>query len=1119
MLESIPTQFTVPDESLLIVGNFHPLVTLISIAIAIFASFMALQVASQAVTTVNIYKRHLLISCGSVALGGGVWSMHFIGMLAFSLCTPVSYNIGLTALSFIPSIAASWVALNVISIEKPRLSQFIVGGILVGAGIGTMHYVGMAAMEMAPLLRYDLFYFGLSIVVAIALAILSLWIRFSLNHIGQTPLSDLHKNTIAAFIMGSAISAMHYTGMAAARFVRPPGFEFSDQTKMVSLYLGIAVATITVVIILLVLVVNMLMKYQASLHKAKLSEAHYRATISTAIDGIITFNDKGEIESGNSAVEHLLGWRLEDICHKDIRQFIPATFIDDFNTYLSSYTDNTLANQKSDGRDVEALHVNGHTIPVRVSIGHACIEGKSLFVMYISDLRHRIEMQRALIKSEAQFRSLISNIPGIAYRCLNVKDWPMLFISDAVEHITGYPACDYIGPEPKRHFYEHVHPDDIEQVANQVTTDKVFVLEYRIINAKGDTRWLLGYGTHVDDLDVTDKWLDGFIMDITERKEMEQSLLIAKDKAEQAASARAAFLANMSHEIRTPMNAIIGFSDILLDDKLPAEQHKHLNTINQSAKSLLHLLNDVLDSAKLDKGKFELELRDFSVIEEVDSVVSTLWLQANSKGLYLNVDVAENVATAYHGAPDRIRQVLTNLIGNAIKFTAEGGVSINVGIKPSGCIEFAISDTGIGMTEAQLSLVFDAFAQADASMNRRFGGTGLGTTISKQLVELMGGKITATSTFGKGSCFAFALPLTPPKQKLHTNAPALTQSLKPLSVLIVDDIQQNIDLLTIVLKRQGHSVITARDGKQALLRMQNDTIDIVLMDVQMPIMDGLTASRLRREQEKEQQLPHMPIIALTASVLPEDRLAALDAGMDGFANKPIDITLLNNEIAQVLRLELMGDVALSTHVTVDNKRVVNDKKGIALWGDIATLNKEISAFMHKQHNCIDQIQQLMANNDWQAMQTQLHGLKGLAGNLSLTKLTRLLIDAERHALSSSATELSALLPMLEQAFIDINTYLDEQQFHNDIAQSNTESSAILIDPAQLKQLINRIRLAAQDNEYNEVDMALLLSSSTMELRPKCQLIQHALDDFEFEQALTELDNLELLINAQVTRTH
>lgn len=1114
MFETIRALFTVTDESLLIMGNFQPTVVFVSIAIAVFASFMALQVASQSLLTPNKYKRYLLTSCGSIALGGGVWSMHFIGMLAFSLCTPISYDVELTALSFIPSVAASWVALNVISTHKPRVSQFVIGGILVGAGIGTMHYVGMAAMKMAPLLRYDMFFFSLSIIVAVILAILSLWIRFSLNHLGRFTLSDLHKNAIAALVMGCAISAMHYIGMAAARFVRPPGFEFSEQTKMMSLYLGIAVATITIVIILLVLLVNMLVKYQASLQLAKLSEAHYRATISTAVDGIITFNAKGKIESGNHAVELLLGWRLEDVCHQNIRDFIPASFIDEFNTYLNLFSSNKTPQHKSNGRDVEALHVNGKTIPVRVSIGHACIEGKSLFVMYISDLRHRIDMQRALIQSEAQFRSLITNIPGIAYRCLNTDNWPMVFISDAVENITGYPASDYIGATPKRHFYQHVHPDDLEQIADQISKDQVFKLEYRIYNANGDIRWLLGYGTHVnglDELNVQDKWLDGFIMDITERKEMEQSLLVAKDKAEQAASARAAFLANMSHEIRTPMNAIIGFSDILLDDSLPTEQQKHLRTINQSAKSLLHLLNDVLDSAKLDKGKFELEMRDFSVIEEVDSVVSTLWLQASSKGLFLNVNVSQDVATSYHGAPDRIRQVLTNLIGNAIKFTAQGGVSIDVGIKPSGCIEFAIKDTGIGMTPEQLTLVFDAFAQADASMNRRFGGTGLGTTISKQLVELMGGKITAKSIFGEGSHFSFALPLAPPKQVLNKVVKLSTDNIKPLNILIVDDIQQNIDLLTIMLKRQGHTVITARDGEQALLRMRSDKVDVVLMDVQMPIMDGLTASRTRRAQELTQQLPHMPIIALTASVLPEDRKAALDAGMDGFANKPIDMILLNHEIAQVLKLE-QNTVIIDSKVTdTDNEKAVNVKKGVSMWGDKVALTKEITAFMGKQHNNTQLLQQLVDVADWPAIHSHLHGLKGLSGNLALTQLTRLFNDAERLAMTKSTADLLALLPIIEQSFTEVTAYLRAQEI-NQAPTPVSEDDSLNAD--EQLQLIIQIRMAAKENQYNEADVALLIASSTAQHQPQCIEIQQALDDFEFEQAVIALNTLESHITAQ-----
>jgi len=1109
MLEPFFDLFVLDEESLLVVGSFHPAVVMISIGIAIIASFMALQVATQANTTRSKHKRRLLTACGSIALGGGVWSMHFIGMLAFDLCTTVSYNIEITALSFIPSVAASWVALSVMAKPQPKMSEFIVGGVLVGAGIGTMHYVGMAAMEMAPLLRYDLFYFLLSIVVAVALAILSLWIRFSLNRFAGIKLGHMHKNAIAASVMGFAISGMHYTGMAAARFVKPPGFETGSQTGQMSFYLGSAVAIITIMIILLVLLVNMLIKYQDSLQQVKLSEARYKATTSTAIDAIITFDDKGQIESGNKAVETLLGWQLSKLDKPNIRQFIPPKFVDDFNAYIQHFSNNNQALASKEGRDVEAIHKDGSHIPVSVSIGHTCVQDKSLFVMYISDLRYRIEMQRALVKSEAQFRSLIANIPGIAYRCMNAEKWPMLFISDAVTQITGYPASDYLGEQPKRYFYEHVHPDDLEKVSQQVKEERSYQLEYRIIDKDKNVRWLLGYGNRVDGIDEADVWLDGFIMDITYRKEMEQDLRVAKDNAEQAVAARTAFLANMSHEIRTPMNAIIGFSDILLDDKLAPEQQKHLQTINQAAKSLLHLLNDILDSAKLEKGKFDLELRDYSLVEEVDSVVSTLWLQANGKGLYLNVNMDSNIAQQYHGAPDRIRQVLTNLIGNAIKFTAQGGVNVDVSVNTKQELEVCIRDTGIGMTAEQLDTVFDAFAQADASVNRRFGGTGLGTTISKQLVELMGGVISVQSIFGSGTSFTFTFPAHPAHNDAENESVITKVDIPPLNMLLVDDIQQNLDLLTILMRRQGHTITTARDGQQALLRMQSDAIDIVLMDVQMPIMDGLSAARARREQELEQNLAHIPLIALTASVLPEDKKAAFDAGMDGFANKPVDVELLQHEIAKVLQLDTRAAVGSRTTTRESHTQSVNEKKGALMWGDSQTHLKEIRSFMQSKAHFITHIEKLLASEDWPQICAQLHGAKGLAGNLALSALTQRLSEAEKHALKSSSHHLEVCLPLIKDEMDALHTYLKGQANIGGIERDADKN----IDVENCLRLISNIRKSAADNQYNEADLDTLLASVPSAQRAQCELIHEALDDFEFDQAIKQLNILESQIKA------
>jgi CheY-like chemotaxis protein len=276
-------------------------------------------------------------------------------------------------------------------------------------------------------------------------------------------------------------------------------------------------------------------------------------------------------------------------------------------------------------------------------------------------------------------------------------------------------------------------------------------------------------------------------------------------------------------------------------------------------------------------------------------------------------------------------------------------------------------------------------------------------------------------------------------------------------------------------------------------------------------MDGLTASRTRREQEQNEQLPHMPIIALTASVLPEDKKAALDAGMDGFANKPIDMMLLNHEIAHVLKLEQSNVAVDNPAVDIDNRQVVNEKKGASMWGDQMTLVKEISLFMTKQHDSNQQLKQLIQTADWPAISQQLHGLKGLSGNLALMQLTRLFSDAERSAMTKSSTELLTLLPKIEQAFARIAAYLSTQDIsqHPDKA---AEKDPMSVD--EFIQIINLIRLAAKENQYNEHDVDTLIAATPSAYRQQCINIQHALDDFEFEQAITQLNTLESDVTAQ-----
>jgi CheY-like chemotaxis protein len=555
------------------------------------------------------------------------------------------------------------------------------------------------------------------------------------------------------------------------------------------------------------------------------------------------------------------------------------------------------------------------------------------------------------------------------------------------------------------------------------------------------------------------------------------------------------------------MNAIIGFSDIMLGEAKDETNAKHLKTINNSAKSLLHLLNDILDSAKMDKGKFDLEYRDFSLVEEIDTVVSTLWLEVRKKGLDLSVDISPKLAPIYYGASDRIRQVITNLIGNSVKFTAEGKVSLSVEPVKDNFVRFSIKDTGIGMTQEQVDKIFEAFVQADTSMSRVYGGTGLGTTISKQLVELMGGSISASSEKGKGSIFVFEIPLEVSKSKVLIKKSNKVE-LPTLNLLVVDDIPQNIDLLTQLLERDGHIVCSALDAKSALHLMENETFDGVLMDIQMPTMDGLTTAKVRREFEKKNNIKPIPIVALTASVLEEDRKAAKNAGMDGFASKPVDIDEIYTELAKILGVEVSINVSAEVS-TQSSSKLVDCDKGAKLWGSKQRLFEELELFISTYANIVAELKNFYAEKEWQSISKIAHTLKGLTGNLALTTLHRTFSAIEQASvrkdelLCYAHIEKSAMLLLNLEALILENkkSNVKEDVLVTTNSLSHEEWLALL---DELDKMI----------EYQSFDDNLLDKLNRFTPEPAFELSREliqAVNDFEYDNAKALVSKLITLV--------
>ncbi len=557
-----------------------------------------------------------------------------------------------------------------------------------------------------------------------------------------------------------------------------------------------------------------------------------------------------------------------------------------------------------DGVELPMRRINGDLFWAKVSAVFIDYQGHQAVLATISDITQKRVTEHQLKKSEQILREVFERVPTPMAITLQ-KDGLVKRLNEAAIEFFG--VRDVVN-EPLRATDYYVHIEDRTRLFAQLQKrGYVDDFELEMHNHKGDIFTLIMSAVKLE-LDSEPALLTSFT-NITERKQMESELKQAIHKAQEAVQAKNEFLAVMSHEIRTPLNGALSMAHLLGESELSPQQQEYVDAINTSGDALLTLLNDILDLSRLDAGVVELESIYFNIYELIDDLFNSMSLKAKERGNQLKKHIDAKIPLLLKGDPARLRQILFNLLGNALKFTQEGEVEIrihnNAQMGSNYLLRFEVVDNGTGIPEPMKDNIFEAFRQADSSINRKFGGSGLGLAICKRMVSMMGGQIGVNSRYGSGSTFWFEIELEAgAKEDLQRVPEKEILTIRQLNILLVEDDRINQKAISSLLENAGHRVVIAPDGYHALniLNRKDDLLhesyDLILMDIHMPKMDGLETTRSIRKLDRYMQ--NIPVIALTADVTQENINSCLKAGIDRVVSKPINMDKLNQAIQDLI---------------------------------------------------------------------------------------------------------------------------------------------------------------------------------------------------------------------------
>ncbi len=635
------------------------------------------------------------------------------------------------------------------------------------------------------------------------------------------------------------------------------------------------------------------------------SEKRYRTIVENVTDALIIFADRRTVAYANPKACEMLQLPLETLLESKPQDFLDPLFYTIYEDAWDMAEHGEALFGEESGKDG-----SGRTVYFEYRATPIRHDGRLHLLATFRDITERKRSAKALARSESKFRHVLENIPLIGIS-LDTKG-RLTFANDYFLELTGYTRDEALGSD----WFDTFIPEDIrDSVRNVFDTTmarqelaELSNFENEILTRSGarlNVAW-----SNVVSRDDKDRIAEVTCMgvDLTERFRAEDALRAAKDAAEIANQAKSEFLATMSHEVRTPLNGVMGMLQLMESTSLDQEQRQYIATAMVSSQNLLRILSDILDISRIEANKFELASEEFELTDVVRPVVDTYSKESALKDLDFQYDIDSNVPTKLLGDPGRLRQVLFNLVGNAVKYTESGEVSLHISVPYATDasrvpIHFLIHDTGIGIPDQKLAEVFESFTQADSSYTRRFGGVGLGLTIVKRLVQTMDGSLVMDSEPGRGTDVHVTVFLERAKDDRaprHPHEPQHHEQLeRPLKLLVVEDETVNRFYAVRLLEKLGHDVKEAVNGEEALRLLAAEHFDAVFMDIHMPKLDGMSATRSIRENTSGDFPTDIPIIAMTAYAMPGDEEAFKKAGMDDYLAKPVEADELTAALERI----------------------------------------------------------------------------------------------------------------------------------------------------------------------------------------------------------------------------